>query len=261
MQLFPIERRPFTWFEKIALHARTPGRCTVCGALTRFGPWLPDLRETGRCKTCNATNRQRQLADLLCGELHAPSLAHIPSTVPTTTKIYNTEASGPMHARLARLPGYVCSEYFGPQCARGDTVNGVRNEDLQRLSFADNSFDYVLSSDVFEHIPDPYRAFAEVQRVLKPGGKHLFTVAFHQAEYEDDVRAIETDGEVKYLKQPWYHGDPIRPEGVLVFTVPGLEMLVRLKRLGFDTFMSLVYKPWRGILGNNAIVFAATKPA
>jgi len=132
---------------------------------------------------------------------------------------------------------------------------------LQQLTFADNLFDYVLSSDVFEHVPDPYRAFAEVRRVLKLGGQHVFTVAFHQTEFEDDVRAIEADGEIKYLKEPWYHGDPIRPEGVLVFTVPGLEMLVKLKRLGFDTRMSSMHNPWHGILGNNAIVFASTKVA
>ena len=57
------------------------------------------------------------------------------------------------------------------------------------LSYDDASIDLILSSDVFEHVPDPYRAHAEVHRVLRPGGHHVFTVPFHQHAHLDDVRA------------------------------------------------------------------------
>lgn len=46
--------------------------------------------------------------------------------------------------------------------------------DGTNLNFADNSFDVVLSFDVFEHIPDSDRHLEEVKRVLKPGGYYLF---------------------------------------------------------------------------------------
>ena len=44
--------------------------------------------------------------------------------------------------------------------------------DLEResLPFADNSFDYVFSKSVCEHFYDPGIMFAEIYRVLKPGG-------------------------------------------------------------------------------------------
>jgi len=45
--------------------------------------------------------------------------------------------------------------------------------DLQRLPFADASFDAVLASHVMEHLPRPELALAEVARVLKPGGRFL----------------------------------------------------------------------------------------
>lgn len=38
------------------------------------------------------------------------------------------------------------------------------------LPFPDASFDVVISVNVLEHIDDPVRLFAEVRRVLKPGG-------------------------------------------------------------------------------------------
>jgi len=59
------------------------------------------------------------------------------------------------------------------------TVLGDRAEyvvaDLQELPFADASFDVVLANHMLYHVPDRPRAFAEVARVLVPGG------AFHAA--------------------------------------------------------------------------------
>lgn len=39
------------------------------------------------------------------------------------------------------------------------------------LPFKDNTFDYVVSFDVLEHIKDQNKAVSEIIRVLKPGGK------------------------------------------------------------------------------------------
>ena len=55
-------------------------------------------------------------------------------------------------------------------------VRGVRLVcgDAERLPFADESLDIVISSDLVEHLPDPDRHFQEVARVLRPGGLYLF---------------------------------------------------------------------------------------
>jgi ubiquinone/menaquinone biosynthesis C-methylase UbiE len=42
--------------------------------------------------------------------------------------------------------------------------------DVERLPFADASFDGVLLSGIVHHLPDPSRCAAEVFRILKPGG-------------------------------------------------------------------------------------------
>ncbi len=45
--------------------------------------------------------------------------------------------------------------------------------DVQKLGFADNSFDSVVSSCTFCSVPDPVMGLKELYRVLKPGGKLL----------------------------------------------------------------------------------------
>lgn len=45
----------------------------------------------------------------------------------------------------------------------------------ESLDFPDNSFDLVVSFDVFEHIPDSDQHLREVSRVLKPGGRYVFS--------------------------------------------------------------------------------------
>ncbi len=44
----------------------------------------------------------------------------------------------------------------------------------EMLGFRSESFDVVLSFDVFEHIPNTDGHLSEVRRVLKPGGAYLF---------------------------------------------------------------------------------------
>ena len=158
------------------------------------------------------------------------------------------------------MKGYVCSEYFGDSYRSGDLVNDVLHQDLMDLSFGNESIDLVLSSDVFEHIPDPYKAHEEVYRVLKPGGRHIFTVPFYQTEFLDEERAIaDMTGNTVFLLPPLHHEDPMRSKGVLVYKIFSLEMLVRLRRIGFRTMLYQLYKPLYGILGPNAIVFEAIK--
>jgi SAM-dependent methyltransferase len=174
--------------------------------------------------------------------------------------VYNTETRGAIHETLSSVKNYICSEYLGGSYKSGDIVNNIMHQDLMELSLSNESIDLVLSSDVFEHIPDPYKAHEEVYRVLKKGGRHVFTVPFYQTEFLDEDRAIiDSNGNTVSLKEPVYHGDPVRLEGTLVYKIFSLEMLVKLQRIGFRTNLYHLYKPLYGILGQNAIVFEAIK--
>lgn len=47
-----------------------------------------------------------------------------------------------------------------------------------RLPFADGSFDTVFCCSVLEHAPEPWNAFSEMWRVLKPGGTAIVSLPF-----------------------------------------------------------------------------------
>lgn len=51
----------------------------------------------------------------------------------------------------------------------------LRKEDIQNLSFPDESFDTVISCETIEHVPHPRLALKELHRVLKPGGRLILT--------------------------------------------------------------------------------------
>ncbi len=46
--------------------------------------------------------------------------------------------------------------------------------DAMRLDFPDATFDIVVCSQVYEHVPDPVRMMDEIHRVLRPGGVCYF---------------------------------------------------------------------------------------
>lgn len=114
-------------------------------------------------------------------------------------------------------PGYVPTHYY-PSVPAGEIVNGVRREDLENLSFEDESFDLHLTQDVFEHLFNPAAAFREIARTLRPGGAHIFTTPLvRKSEPTRFCASLAPNGTIVHLMEPpEYHGNPISSEGSLV---------------------------------------------
>jgi ubiquinone/menaquinone biosynthesis C-methylase UbiE len=50
--------------------------------------------------------------------------------------------------------------------------------DITQIPVEDRSFDAILCTEVFEHIPDPISAMKEFARIIKPKGKLILTAPF-----------------------------------------------------------------------------------
>lgn len=245
----------------------TPGYCYVCRADKQFatdflhsdgrvieGRKIPNWRERVVCPDCGLNNRVRASVHFFERFLE-PVL---------NSRIFLTEQSTGLYGLLRKkYPRLTGSEYFGERIPYGtiDPATGYRNESITKLTFDDSSFDYVLSFDVFEHVPDYSAALAECLRILKPGGTLLFTVPFDKGAQSNLVRArIAEDGAIEHLLEPEYHGDPINQDGCLAFYTFGWELLDDLRKQGFAAASAHFF--WSddlGYLGQEQLLFTARK--
>lgn len=214
---------------------------------------IPNWREHVTCR-CGFPNRVR-------AAMHALQTLVRPSP---NDRIYVTEEVTPVFKWLSlRYPDTVGSEYLGSDIVPGEIIDGIRHEDLCKLSLPDNTFDVVMSFDVLEHVEDFDAALANLVRVLKPGGKLLFAAPTHfQGKDTSDLVKVRPDGSYDYLKQPpEYHGNPVDPEnGALCFRYLGLDTLDRLRAMGMASAEIIQY--WSesyGYLGQDQVLFYAIK--
>lgn len=207
--------------------------CPVCST-KRIIVRLHHSEIAVRCMTCRATAVTMSLVSVLRRQVPALS----------TKEVYELSSRGPLVTFLekncARL---TCSEYF-EGVAPGDYHNDILCQDVQQLTFADDSFDVCTSTEVFEHVPDDLTGFAEIRRVLRPGGVFLFTVPlFHSPTTVERARLNESQ-EIEHFLPRHYHGDPIRNhKPVLVYRDYGKDVRQRIISQGFATAKLLSPSP------------------
>jgi len=240
------------------------GYCYVCRTFVDFfvdfnyayevdGVLMPNWRERLECPICHLNNRMRAV-------VHIFDLVCHPNE---NSNIYITEQTTPLYKLLKKtFSNTYGSEYLGGSVSYGNlNSNGIRNEDLTKLTFASNQFDYILSFDVFEHIPNYKKALAECYRCIRTGGVLFFSVPFVLTSKKNIVRAhLSQTGEIVHLLPPEYHGDPINSDSCLCFFHFGWEILEDLKTVGFKNSQALIY--WSkefGYLGAQQLIFAAGK--
>lgn len=141
-----------------------------------------------------------------------------------------------------RYPTLVGSEYLGDAVPLGQCdAAGLRNEDATRLTFDDQSFDFAMSFEVLEHMPDYLAALREAARVLRPGGRFYFTAPFVASSHDNIIRARIENGKIVHLMEPEMHGDPVTGEGILCFQHFGWQVVDELKACGFSKVEALVF--------------------
>jgi SAM-dependent methyltransferase len=74
---------------------------------------------------------------------------------------------------VQRLAPATIGTDLNAEAVRNGVTGGLRVMDARALDFHDATFDKIYSFHAIEHIPDLAGAFAEMDRVLKPGGRVL----------------------------------------------------------------------------------------
>jgi SAM-dependent methyltransferase len=101
--------------------------------------------------------------------------------IPATARILDVGTSTGTNLRMLRELGFssVTGLDFMEQAIRYCEAKGlgtVRQGDVCAMPFADGSFDFVLATDIIEHVNDDVQALREIARVLAPSGRALITV-------------------------------------------------------------------------------------
>ena len=130
-------------------------------------------------------------------------------------------------------------------------TEGVWNVDLMDIPFDDASFDIILTSDVLEHVRHADAAHREIFRCLKPGGVYVFTVPY-VSQWANNQERVDTSGDEDiFLMEKEYHGDPLNPEGVLVYRIYGRELFFDLQTIGFDVSFERLARSSNGIFSGD----------
>lgn len=214
------------------------GYCPCCEREVLFQSMNSWLRDHYVCSNCGSIPRERHLTYV------------IEQAVPNWKELTIHESSPAIRGTSEKLrencENYIASHYY-PQSIE-DYVDGYKNIDLHNQNFEDESFDLVVTQDVFEHLPYPDRAIKEVVRTLKKGGYFISTIPLLNKFNPTKQWAELVDGEVKFFYEPDYHGNPIDPKGSPVFWHYGYDIASKfIEWSGMETIITNNVIPELGI--------------
>lgn len=190
--------------------AQWAGYCPICSAETIFSANDPWFRDALLCTTCTDGSLPRERA--LCQTIE---------NVRPNWRQLSIHESSPSMRGLSLLFARECRGYtpthFFPEAPLGEHHQGYRCEDLEKQTFADETFDIVISQDVMEHVFEPNQVYKETWRTLKPDGVYIHTTPIYKELVVSQRRAERLpDGTIGHLFEPEYHGNPVDRCGSLV---------------------------------------------
>jgi SAM-dependent methyltransferase len=216
-------------------------RCNLCGT-QNVVPRALLARETPSCSRCGSTVRFRAMAHLLTTALFGQDIALV--DLPSRKDIVGIGLSDAdaYAVPLAQKLGYTNTWFHTePRLDIANVPPGISAR-----------YDFLIASDVFEHVAPPVsRAFANARRILKPGGAFVFTVPFalegDTVEHFPglhDFRIVEENGRWTLHNRTAddrdetftdlvFHGGPGTTLEMRLFSLPALER--EFARAGFSS--------------------------
>jgi len=177
------------------------GYCPVCQTsnVTFFlhTDFIGGSRNGLCCSNCESIPRMRAIVDTLDTIFTGWRKKKIHETAPASLKWIK---------RFQEMCANYSYSFFFSDTPPGSFKDDIRCENLESMTFSDESFDIWITQDVFEHILNPAYAFREISRVLRKGGIHIFTIPFSYQNGQTRFRCLERGGgNIFFLEEPLYH--------------------------------------------------------
>jgi SAM-dependent methyltransferase len=217
--------------------------CTVCGSTETFEFFGGSPRESFNCPKCKSSLRYREQAKSIVSLYGNNRYASFSELVldPNFKRlnIFEPGVTGPFRKYFNDFDNYHQSFYW-EDLQLGKSRDGIQNQDLMNLTYEDDTFDLIITSDIFEHVRKPFLGFEEIYRVLQPGGIHVFSIPAHHPMRKKTHFRVDTSGpEDIHIDPPNYHGDGKGGKS-LVYVDYGLDFINHLNDIGFNTYLEFV---------------------
>jgi hypothetical protein len=207
------------------------GSCEACGVDTTFvfnslvinpntlRAWANDetsidylKRESLFCEVCGSSFRARTFSKAILSLYTSNACKDLKSSIENgylsdkdILSVNEIGGAAFLQKLLTKLPSIITTIYE-PSIPFGAKVGEYENQDINNLLYPDDTFDVVMHSEVLEHVPNYAAALDECMRVLKPGGKLIFTVPL-QLQLLSNIQKFRVEnGNVTYKKPKVWHG-------------------------------------------------------
>jgi SAM-dependent methyltransferase len=122
-----------------------------------------NIQQGLKCNSCHSNLRSITLAKAILLAAHSEKtlINYIETYKTRKLKVLEVNEAGTLHKFLNKFTNYTFAEY--------------PDVDLHNLPYKSESFDLVIHSDTLEHVENPSIALSQIFRVLKKGGRTIFT--------------------------------------------------------------------------------------
>lgn len=198
--------------------------CYVCGSKSDFRVEKGvTLKREASCNFCGSSLRNSDVAHFIVKSFCDNNLKGLRENEDILRKlsILNCSEGGVIHNVLNGLPKY--NNFIN------DT--SILSGGINPMPYKDNMFDLIISEDVLPHTTNLPFLLEEINRVLKPNGKHIFTVPLHESHLTEFRR-----NKIDILRT-----EPIRGDGIKVTVDFGDDISDILEKFGFKTTIDFAH--------------------
>jgi len=230
--------------------------CNICGSEKKpQNDNKGSLRENMNCLDCGSNSRDRAYIWSLGFAMNSEDIPLVDWKEKKEIRILETSGYRG-HPKFLEQK----FDYYNPKFS--DDIKKLKTlkreyANVEKFFYENDFFDYVISSDVFEHVRLDNVGFENIYNSLVPGGFFVLTVPLFlgMPENLNRVKIGATQNEDVNIYPPFFHA-----EDSFVYRLYGLEILNQLNHLKFYCAILNFQEPKFNITAISVILSRKSKP-